>query len=457
MTESAGKILIVDDEPNMLHMLGSVLKQDGFEPSTASSGREALEMAAEDRFDFILSDVRMPGMDGIQLLTTLREQGIDAVVIMMSAYGTVELALEAMRKGAYDYIAKPFKTDEVVLTLRKAAERERLRREVIKLKRRLKHTEGRPELIAKSPAMQAILQTVEQTAPYDTSVLITGDSGTGKELTAREIHLRSPRAENPFVAVNCGALPEGLLESELFGHTKGAFTGATSAKPGLFEEADSGTLLLDEIGTMSAGLQVKILRAVDTGAIRRLGETRERKVSVRILAATNEDLQDAIARGDFREDLYYRLGVMHIHIPPLRERPEDIVPLVEHFTAVCNKKLGTKITRIERAAQELLLSYSWPGNVRELQNVIERSIILTASDALTVESLPADLRNDCAEPVSQPDDDGPLALKKAVKGLEKTLIMRALNRTGGNRSQAASLLEISYPSLLQKIKEHGLS
>lgn len=457
MTDQPHRILIVDDEPNMLHMLSSILQQDGFEPTCAEDAGRALQLVEEKDFDFILSDVRMPGMDGIQLVENLHARQIEAIVILMSAYGNVSLALEAIRKGAYDYISKPFKTDEVVLTLRKAAEREKLRREVVRLKRRLQRTEGNPEIVAKSKVMRSVLETVQQIAGFQSSVLITGESGTGKELLAREVHARSKVSQGPFVAINCGAIPGNLLETELFGHARGAFTGATSAKAGLFEEAEGGTLFLDEIGTMDFYLQVKILRAIDTGEIRRVGENSDRIVPVRILAATNEDLDPAMERGAFRRDLYYRLNVVHIHIPPLRERKEDILPLVEHFVSQNNKKMGLAVGRISREAQEALMNYSWKGNVRELQNIVERAMILSNSDAITLESLPYDIRVSTSKVSGFGTSEETLSIKKASKELEKNLILRALNRTAGNRSQAALLLEISYPSLLQKIKEYGIT
>jgi two-component system response regulator AtoC len=457
MIDRPNKILIVDDEPNMLHMLSAVLQQDGFDPYTAETGHKALELISAGNFDFILTDVRMPGMDGLQLLENIRQRGIDVIVIVMSAYGNIELALEAIRKGAYDYISKPFKTDEVVLTLRKASERERLRREVVRLRRRLSRTEQSPEIIAQSRAMKDVLEQARQVAPFEASVLLTGESGTGKELLAKEIHRRSPRSQGPFVAVNCGAIPEGLLESELFGHSAGAFTGASADKPGLFEEAEGGALLLDEIGCMDVSLQVKLLRTLDSGEIRRVGETATRKISVRILAATNEDIVAAMQNRLFRTDLYYRLNVMSIHVPPLRERKEDITPLIEHFVNIFNKKMGIKIRGITSEAQEALLNYSWKGNVRELQNVLERAMILTAGDSIKLDSLPYDIRVGTAKVTVRAEGEETLSLKKASRELEQNLIRRALNRTGGNRSQAAALLEISYPSLLQKIKEYGLA
>ena len=450
------RILIVDDEPNMLHMLGSVLSQDGFETRTAPTAREALDVAGREHFDFVLSDVRMPGMDGIQLLEHLREAHIEVIVILMSAYGSVDLALEAMRKGAYDYISKPFKTDEVVLTLRKAAERERLRREVVRLRRRLQLSEVSPEIVAESSAMKAVMETAAQVAPYDSSVLVTGESGTGKELVAREIHRLSQRSEGPFLAVNCGAIPGSLLESELFGHVRGAFTGAYADKPGVFEDAEGGTLLLDEIGAMDPALQVKILRVLDGGEVRRVGENRTRDTSVRILAATNEDLEKALERGTFRKDLYFRLNVVRIHIPPLRERRDDVMPLVEHFVHVFNQKMGLRVRQVAREARKALLRYEWKGNVRELQNVIERAMILAEGDCIAYGHLPYDLLARGVSSTIILDDQETLSIKEASKELERTLIFRALARTNGNRSKAAELLEISYPSLLQKIKEYKM-
>jgi two-component system, NtrC family, response regulator AtoC len=456
MPDQFSKILIVDDEPNMLHMLSTVLREDGFLPQTARNALEALDIAGREPFDFILSDVRMPGMDGIQLLEALRGRGIEAMVILMSAYGSIDLALEGMRKGAYDYISKPFKTDEVVLTLRKAAERERLRREVIRLKRRLLRLEGGPPIVAVSSAMKAVLQTAHHVAPFDSSVLITGASGTGKELMAREIHARSQRSEGPFLAVNCSAIAEGLLESELFGHVRGAFTGAEEDKAGIFEEAEGGTLLLDEIGCMDPLLQTKILRFLDSGEIRRVGESMARTVSVRILAATNEDLEAAMKSGKFRHDLFFRLNVVNIHVPPLQDRKEDVVPLVEHFVGMFNRRMGLRITRITKEARKALLAYGWRGNVRELQNVVERAMILSPGDAISLEELPEDIRKVDMGAVPSQDEETSLSLKRASRELERTLIVKALNRTGGNRSQACALLEISYPSLLQKIKDYGI-
>jgi two-component system, NtrC family, response regulator AtoC len=456
MSNESYKILIVDDEPNMLHMLGAILKQDGFDPTCTTTPQEALDIAANQQFDFILSDVRMPGMDGIQLVENLRSRGIESIVVLMSAYGNIDLALQAMQKGAYDYISKPFKTDEVVLTLRKAAERERLRREVIRLKRRLMRCEVDSEIVFRSSELLELIGAIRRIAPFDSSVLITGESGTGKELVAKEIHRLSSRRHGPFIPVHCGGIPEGLLESELFGHSRGAFTGATMDRQGLFEEAEGGTLLLDEIGSMAPALQTKLFRALDSGEIRRIGENTTRKVSVRILAATNENLEKAMETGAFRKDFFYRLNVMHIHIPPLREHADDVMPLVEHFVAIFNKKMGLKIKHVTREAETALKNYAWKGNVRELQNVVERAMILASGDSLALENLPPDMILPVNRIFSLPNEQETLSMKKAVKNLEKTLIIRALNRTGGNKSQAAGLLEISYPSLLQKMRDHSI-
>jgi two-component system response regulator AtoC len=312
-------------------------------------------------------------------------------------------------------------------------------------------------MVVASPVMSEVLGIVEEAAQFDSAILVTGDSGTGKELVARQVHRRSPRSEGPFVPVNCAALPENLLESELFGHARGAFTGATSAKAGLFEEADGGTLFLDEIGSMAPSLQAKLLRVLEDGHVRRIGENKTRQVSVRIVAATNEQLEAARQRGSFREDLYFRLSVIEIHVPSLKHRIEDILPLVEHFVCIFNKKMGKKVRHIDREAQDALMSYDWKGNVRELQNVVERAMILAEGDSITRACLPEDITTH-GRRVMSPESNlwEDLSLKKATKNLEKNLIVAALNRTGGNRSHAAALLEISYPSLLSKIKEYEL-
>ena len=451
------KVLIVDDEVNMLHMLSTLLQEDGFETSTAQNAYEALELIKSNTFDFILSDVRMPKMDGLELLSNLKSMGVDSIVILMSAYGTTDLALEAIRKGAYDYISKPFKADEVTLTFHKAAEREHLRREVIKLKRRLTFYEEHPAIVAKSDQIKDILANIRQIAPHNTGVLITGESGTGKELLAREIHRLSPRNQNAFVPVHCGAIPANLLESELFGYVRGAFTGAYENKPGLFETADGGTLFLDEIGTTELSIQSKLLRVIENGEFRRIGDNVLRTISVRIIAATNTQLEKAIANGSFRTDLYYRLKIINLHVPPLRQRREDITPLIEFYIRLFNKKFRMNVTEISKQAQNALVQYGWKGNVRELQNVIERAMILSTSEIIDLSVLPDDITSTIPETTIAAENPEDFSLKKAYRKLEKRMILNALNKTGGNRSKAAHLLEISYPSLLQKMKDLGIT
>ncbi len=449
-------LLIVDDEENMRHMLSAFLKKHHYHADTASNGKEALRMMKENLYDIVLCDIRMPEMDGMAFLKRLNEEGPrSATIIMMSAYGTLDDAIEAMKMGAYDYVSKPFKPDEILLALKKAEERERLRRENLHLREEIKKEYSFENIIAKSPEMHKIFETVRKIADYRTTVLITGESGTGKELIAKAIHYQSSRADGPFVAINCGAIPENLLESELFGHVKGAFTDATRNKKGLFEEADGGTLLLDEIGELPRFLQVKILRVLQDSEIRRVGDTKTHKIDVRIVAATVKDLAREVARGNFREDLYYRLNVIPIHLPPLRERREDIPLLVQHFIKKCNEQLNTRIEAITSEAMNLLMNYGWMGNVRELENTIERAMVLSDSPEIHPEQLPERIL-ERAHGAGDPLGEEGLSIKKASRALENRLIRKALKKTGGNRTQAARLLEISHRTLLYKIEEYGI-
>jgi two-component system response regulator AtoC len=397
----------------------------------------------------------MPGMSGIALTAELRARGAHAVVILMSAYGSVDLAIEGMKAGAYDYFAKPFKQDEVLLVLRKAEERESLRRENRALREALAPDGTFSGMTGRSDKMRVVFRTLEKVADYKTTVLIEGESGTGKELVARALHERSSRASRSFVAVNCGAIPGTLLESELFGHKRGAFTDASSDKRGLFEEADGGTLFLDEIGELPLALQVKLLRALQEGIIRRLGDTRDVKIDVRVVAATVRDLGLEVKEGRFREDLYYRLNVLPLRVPPLRERREDIPLLVEHFLVKNNARLGTKMRGVSPRAHKLLLEYPWPGNVRELENTVERSVVLAEGDTLDEADLPERLRAG-KDAVQATLDAGELSIKKTTRVIEETLIRRALDKTRGNRTAAAKLLEISHRALLYKIKDYGV-
>jgi two-component system response regulator AtoC len=373
---------------------------------------------------------------------------------MMSAYGTVETAIEAMRRGAYDYISKPFNADEVLLTLRKAEEREQLRREVARLRRKAGEAEGFDGVVGDSGAMREVQSLAARVAPYPSTVLLTGESGTGKEAIARAIHRASPRKDRPFVAVNCGAIPDNLLESELFGHEKGAFTGADRAREGLFEEAEGGTIFLDEIGELTAPLQVKLLRVLQERVVRRLGGTGERPVDVRVLAATSRDLVEEVRGARFRDDLFYRINVVQIHLPPLRARPEDIPPLAAHFLGRHAERLGIAAQPLPANLLPVLASYSWPGNVRELENVIERALVLSGGH-VTVDHLPPHVRTG-KHPFEIKDDDGDLSVKRRLPALERTLIARALERSQGNRTRAADLLELSVRALSYKIQDYGL-
>ena len=447
------RVLVVDDEENLRLVVRTFLKREGYEVEVAATGEEALALVETFGPDVILTDVRMPKMGGLELLATLKAKGIDATVIVMSAYGNVDLALEAIKAGAYDYNQKPFKAEEVVLTLRKAEERESLRRENRALRLEIRKENLFEDILAKSPPMQLVFKTISKIADYKTTALITGESGVGKELVARAIHSRGNRRGGPFVAVNCGAIPEALLESELFGYRKGAFTDASTDRTGLFEQANHGTLLLDEIGELPLSLQVKLLRVLQEETIRRLGDTRDMKIDVRILAATHRDLAAETAAGRFREDLYYRINVLPIHIPPLRDRREDIPILVDHFLARNNARFGTHIRGVDTEARRLLLEYGWPGNVRELENCIERAMVLTEKEMIGIEDMPERVR-EAKDPIQLHLTSGELSIKKTQRVIEEILIRRALTKTKGNRTRAAEVLEISHRALLYKIKDY---
>jgi len=446
------RVLVVDDEENIRHMLQLILRRAGYEVESAVDGEAALDVLARSSFDVVLADLRMPRLDGLGLLAQMQERSLPATVIVMSAYGSNETAIEAMKRGAYDYLNKPFAADEVVLVLRKAEERERLKAENQRLLSQIRREYSFQNVIARSPRMQEIFRTCEKIAEYKSTVLLHGESGTGKELIARAVHYSSQRAAQPFVAVNCGAIPENLLESELFGHVKGSFTGAIRDKKGLFEEADGGTLFLDEIGELPLALQVKLLRVLQEEEVRRVGATRATKINVRIVAATIRDLTAEVSAGRFREDLYYRLNVLPLRLPPLRERREDIPLLVQHFLEKHNGRLGTDVRVVEPAALKLLVEGAWPGNVRELENTIERALVLSEDGRITVDSLPEKLRE--ARPPARLLADDELSIKRATRLIEEELIRRALTKTRGNRTAASKLLEISHRALLYKIKRY---
>jgi len=456
---SQKRLLIIDDEENMRHMLSSMLKKSGYRVSTASNGSEALDMVDQTLYDFILCDLKMPDMSGMEFFEAARDKLWASTVIMMSAYGSIDTAVEAMKKGAYDFISKPFKLDEVLLTLKKAEERESLKRENRWLKERIRKIQDDyhfGNMVAKSKGMEAVFKIAEKVAQYDTTVLIFGASGTGKELIAQGIHSAGKRAKNPMVPVNCGGIPENLLESELFGYKRGAFTGADSDRKGLFEEADRGTIFLDEIGELPLSLQVKLLRVLQENEIRPVGDSKTKKIDVRIIAATSKNLEDEAKNGTFREDLFFRLNVMPIQLPPLKDRLEDIPLLSQHFINRFNISLEKNIKGITPAAMSILLKYHWPGNVRELGNVIERAAVLAEEAILTPKNFPLDLGESREREKVEDFFDGH-SLKAAQKILEKRLIIKALEATNGNRTKAARILEISHPSLLSKIKTYDIN
>ncbi len=450
------EILVIDDEPNLRHMLTAVLEKAGYTVSCAADGMEALSLAETRSFDVILCDLRMPRMDGLAFLKHAATQGFDAAIIMMSAYGTIDTAVEAMKLGAADYISKPFKPDEILLKLGQIEERNRLREENIRLRDAVQETFSFQNIVAKSDSMREIFDTIRKVADYKTTVLITGESGTGKELIARAIHFNGARKHKPIVAVNCGGLPENLLESELFGHVKGAFTDAAGDKKGIFQEASGGTFFLDEIAELPLSLQVKLLRVLQDEMVRPVGSTQSVKVDVRIIAATAQDLAETVKQGTFRDDLFYRINVLSIQVPPLRERKEDIPLLANHFTEKFKKRLNKEIKGVRPEALQALMDYPWPGNVRELENVIERTMVLTERLEIHLDELPEEIRSGPAAARDHWPTDS-ISLKANTMALEKSLIQRALLETGNNRTHAAKLLEISHPTLLSKMKTYGIS
>lgn len=448
-------ILVIDDEENLRHMLSVMLARQGYRVDVAADGKSGLSCLLNNVYDFILCDIRMPEMDGKTFLTHALEEHVSAPIIMMSAYGSVETAVECMKLGAYDFISKPFKKDEIVIVLKKAEERERLKEENSQLRDVAAGQFSYSGIISRSAAMQEIFSQIRKVADLKTTILVLGESGTGKELVARALHQTGCRAQKPFVAVNCGAIPENLLESELFGHVRGAFTDASSDKAGLFEQADGGTLFLDEIGEMPLALQVKLLRVLQENEIRKIGASVSKIVDVRVVSATSRDLSGDVGLGRFREDLYFRLNVFCLQLPPLRYRVEDIPLLAEHFVKrYGNDKDG--LVRVEPDALRCLMAYRWPGNVRELENVVERACILCERGFITTACLPLSLRqSDKASPIETVADEN-LSIKKAEDIIERELIGKALSKTGGNRTQAAKILEISLRSLLYKLKEYGI-
>lgn len=455
---ATSNILLVDDEANMLDMLSAFLRKEGYTVITAENGRQGVEYAAAKQFDYIFCDLKMPEMDGLQFLEVIKSREIHSTVIMMSAFATVDIAVKAMKIGAYDFITKPFKLDEILCIIEKAAEREQLKTENRRLKKKvleMEQGEGFSDIVGESKEIKELVNSARRVAGYDTTVLITGESGTGKELIARGIHQLSTRKKGPFISINCGAIPENLLESEFFGYQKGAFTSAESDRKGLFEAADNGTLFLDEIGELPLGLQVKLLRVLQEREIRPLGANRSKKINVRIVTATAKNLASEVEQGIFRKDLLFRLNVVELNIPPLRERLGDIPLLIDSFMAKKAAVMNIKIKGITPEALAAFCSYSWPGNVRELQNVLEHSMIFAKGGWINSDCLPQPIQRSRGKQAEYVLFDT-FSIKEGKAAVEKYLIKKALRHTKGNRTQASDLLEISYPSLLSKIKEYGI-
>ncbi|MFQ5456937.1 MAG: sigma-54-dependent transcriptional regulator [Myxococcota bacterium] len=442
------RVLVVDDQESIRRTLSAVLKDEGYPVILASSGEQALERAAQDAPQVVLLDIAMPGMNGIDVLSRLKDATPDLAVIMMSGHGTIETAVRATKLGAYDFIEKPLSIEKLLLAIRNAVEHHKLA-EVNRML--LDALDARAKIVGESAPMKKLMGLIERVAPTNAWVLITGQNGTGKELVARALHTMSHRGDKPFVEVNCAAIPEELIESELFGHEKGAFTGAIMQKRGKFDLADQGTLFLDEIGDMSLMTQAKVLRILQEQSFERVGGVRKIQVDVRVIAATNKDLSQEIDRGTFREDLYYRLNVIPFHVPALSERREDIPLLAEHFLALSAAEARQKPKRLDKAAMKLLSAYAWPGNVRELRNIIERLVLMTPADKITVDDLPEELRGGATVDFSP---GGSLAEARAR--FEREFIARMLAENGGNISKTAEKLGVARESLSRKIKQFGL-
>jgi len=452
------KILIVDDERSMRDVLSIMLKRAGYGVTVAADGEEAITQLGKDIFDLVITDLRMPKVGGLEVLKAVKDASPDTVVLVITAFASTETAVEAMKRGAYDYLTKPFQVDEVQLIIRNALEKRRLSTENMLLKREMASQSSFAQIVGQSDSMQKVFDMVRKVADSKSNVLICGESGTGKELVARAIHYNSSRSRCPFVTINCGALPEPLLESELFGHMKGSFTGAVANKAGLFEVANGGTVFLDEIGETSPTMQVKLLRVIQEREFRRVGGTRDLKVDVRIVAATNKDLEKAVADGSFREDLYYRLDVIPIHLPPLRMRSGDIPLLARHFLERFAKLNGKPVPTLTPEAMHLLLAHEWRGNVRELENLIERAVAFASDTKITEEDIGGWLHRPSASPQAQPTDlpaDG-LDLEELISRIEKDLLLKALERAKWVKKKAARLLRLNTRSFRYRLEKYAI-
>jgi len=447
------RILIIDDEKSILDLLSVVFKKEGYKVETALSAKAALDFISNDDFDLILTDIKLPQMSGMKILKHIKDKDPEMPVVMITAYGTIKQAVEALKMGALDYVVKPVNMEELKIIVAQGLEKRRIQAENVLLKRELKEKYGLENMVGKSKAMREIYSLIEKIAGTDSTVLISGESGTGKEIAARAIHHQSARKGKSFVSINCGALPENLLESELFGHVKGSFTGAIANKKGMFEIAEKGTLFLDEVGEMSPWTQVKLLRTLQDKRIRRVGGTEEIPVDARIIAATNQDLKKRIEEGKFREDLFYRLNVISLEIPPLRNRKEDIPVLISHFLKKYCARMGRKMKRIPPRVMKIFESYSWPGNVRELENTIERIIAIEERETITESSLPEEL----LKPQNEVERDFELKpgfdLNATIDEISRNFVQQALRRANGNLKDTAELLGINYRSLRYLIEK----
>ena len=445
-------ILIVDDDEITCNLLEEVLSKEGYVVDKALNGREAIDKGENKPYDVVLTDIRMIDVDGMEVLRAYRQKSPDSIIIMMTAFGSIETAIRAIKEGAYDYVSKPFKLDEIKLTIRRALEQKRLLQENLFYRQELITKYKLENIVGRSPQMLQVYKTVARVAETRSTILIAGESGTGKELVARAIHFNSPRSSKPYVAVDCGSLAETLLESELFGHVRGAFTGAVTNKKGLFEEADNGTCFLDEVGDISLAMQTKLLRVIQEHEIKRVGGTETTKIDVRIIAATNKNLEELVAEKKFREDLFYRLNVVSIHLPPLRERLDDIPFLADHFLRKYAAENEKPVSRISAEVLDLLLRYQWPGNVRELENVIERALTLSPHSLILPEDLPRRLRVEPSE-ISATS----LPSQVSLTELEKIYIKKVLEETGGNKKRAADILGIDRRTLYRMAARYGIS
>jgi len=445
------KILVIDDNESTRTVLTDFFSREGFSIETSDCGKHGLEMLDKNYYDLIITDMKMQDVDGLAVIKEAKKKSPTTEIILITAYGTIETAVKAIKEGAYDYISKPFEMDEILITINRALERKKLSEKVDAFEKDLKERYNFEGIIGNSPQMIDVLTTVTKVCPTDSTVLITGESGTGKELVAKAIHYNSPRHKESLVVLNCGAIPENLHESELFGHKKGSFTGASFDKKGLIEEAHEGTIILDEVGELSKAAQVKLLRFLQNKEIRRVGETQNKIIDARVVAMTNRNLKDEIVQGYFREDLFFRLNVIPIHIPPLRERRSDISILINHFLKIYAEKLHKPLFTISRRALSLLVDYNWPGNVRELENLIERLMILCDSTDIDAQSLPQEIRKDMTTGI-----DSPLDKRLSLAELEKRYIVEVLNSLSWNKKQAVEWLGISRSTLFNKLKQYGL-